>query len=42
MNDKKVRGYLSVLTNIKAIIRTARHNAFTAVNTEMLRAYFDI
>ncbi len=42
MNDEKIGSYSSVLTQIKDILRTARHNAFTAVNTEMLKAYFEI
>ncbi|MEK6857026.1 MAG: DUF1016 N-terminal domain-containing protein, partial [Nanoarchaeota archaeon] len=42
MQNEQIRGYSSVLTNIKEIIRTARYHAFTAVNTEMLKAYFEI
>ncbi len=34
--------YSSILKDIKNIIRKARYHAFTAINTEMLKAYFEI
>ena len=33
---------LTIIHEIKSIINKARYNAFTAVNAEMLRAYFEI
>ena len=35
-------GYSSILRDIKGIIAKARYHAFAAINTEMLKAYFDI
>ena len=32
----------SILKEIKSIISKARYNAFTAINIEMLKAYFEI
>ncbi|MBI4980922.1 DUF1016 domain-containing protein [Candidatus Woesearchaeota archaeon] len=34
--------FITVVQEIKLIINKARYNAFTAVNTEMLKAYFEI
>ncbi len=34
--------YSSILKDIKNIIAKARYNTFTAINTEMLKAYFEI
>ncbi len=34
--------FSSILNDIKNIIAKARYNAFTAINTEMLKAYFEI
>lgn len=34
--------YSMLLGDLKEIVRKARHNSYVAVNTEMLRAYFDI
>src|SRR3989338_157891 len=34
--------YSFILKEIKSIISKARYNAFTAINTEMLKAYFEI
>src|SRR3989344_6164752 len=34
--------YSLILKEIKSIISKARYNAFTAINTEMLKAYFEI
>lgn len=34
--------YSHILKEIKSIIAKARYTAFTAINTEMLKAYFDI
>lgn len=34
--------YSSILRDIKNIIAKARYNAFTVINTEMLKAYFEI
>lgn len=34
--------YSSILREIKSIISKARYHAFTAINTEMLKAYFEI
>lgn len=34
--------FTSLISNIKSMLRNARHNAFYAVNTEMLKAYFEI
>lgn len=36
------KGYSPILKEIKSIISKARYNSFTAVNTEMLKAYFEI
>ena len=44
-NGKKLivkSDYSSILKEIKSIISKARYNAFTAINTEMLKAYFEI
>ncbi len=41
MANKIQSGYLDILKDIKNIIIKARYNAFTAVNTEMLKAYFE-
>ena len=35
-------GFASILRDIKEIINKARYNAFNAVNTEMLKAYYEI
>jgi len=35
-------GYLIILKDIKSIIAKARYNAYSAVNKEMLKAYFEI
>jgi len=37
-----ISDYSSILKDIKNIIAKARYNAFTAINTEMLKAYFEI
>ena len=37
-----VSDYSSILKDIKAIIAKARYAAFTAINSEMLKAYFEI
>ena len=44
IRDKEFAGkdYFSILKEIKGIIAKARYNAFTALNTEMLKAYFEI
>ena len=42
MKNKQVTEYSSVLANIKEVIRTSRRDVFTAVNTEMLKSYFEI
>lgn len=34
--------YASLLGDIKQILQKARHTSYTAVNTEMLKAYFEI
>ena len=36
------RNHLLILNEIKKIIAKARYTAFTAVNIEMLKAYFEI
>ena len=36
------RNYSSILKDIKNIITKARYRVFTALNTEMLNAYFEI
>ena len=33
---------IDLIQDIKNLIKRARHNAFTAVNAEMLKAYFEI
>ncbi len=43
MNDKIVNyEFTTIIREIKSIISKARYNAFNAVNTEMLKAYFEI
>lgn len=38
----KIVEFSSILQEIKSIIKKARYNSFTAVNTEMLKAYYEI
>lgn len=38
----KIQSYSNIFKEIKGIILKARFNAFTALNTEMLKAYFEI
>jgi translation initiation factor 2 alpha subunit (eIF-2alpha) len=39
---KNIQSYSNILKEIKDIINKARYNAFKALNTEMLKAYFEI
>lgn len=41
-NISEEMGFTNTLQYIKKIISNARHSAFTAVNSEMLKAYFEI
>ena len=36
------KNYVKLVSNIKRIIHKARYSSFYAVNTEMLKAYFEI
>jgi len=39
---KNIQSYSNILKEIKDIINKSRYNAFKALNTEMLKAYFEI
>ena len=43
-NNKKIvkHGFSTIIKEIKSIINKARYNAFNAINTEMLKAYYEI
>jgi len=39
---KNIQSYSNIIKEIKGIIHKARYNAFKSLNTEMLKAYFEI
>ena len=41
-NKFSKQSFFYLIQDIKNVIKKARYNAFTAVNTEMLKAYFEI